>query len=123
MKGGDVMLNQSILVGRIVRDPEIKKSENEKSFANVTIAVPRSYKNADGEYDTDFIDCIVWGGVAENMAEYCKKGDLVGIKGRIETWEEETEQGKNKKATIVVADKITYLAQAKEKQSEEEMDM
>ena len=117
------MLNQSVLVGRVVRDLELKKSENDKSFANVTIAVPRSYKNADGEYDTDFIDCIAWGGVAENMAEYCKKGDLVGIKGRIETWEEENEQGKYEKKSIVVADKVTYLAQAKEKQSEEEMDM
>ena len=117
------MMNQFVCVGRLVRDLELKTSENGKTYTNMTVAVPRSYKNENGEYDTDFIDCITWGGVAENATEYCKKGDLIGLKGRVETWEKENEQGQTEKSTLVVADKLTYLAKAKEKQSEEEMDM
>ena len=51
------MLNQIVLVGRLVATPEVKELEDEKKVANITVAVPRSYKNADGEYETDFIDC------------------------------------------------------------------
>lgn len=72
------MLNQAVLVGRIVQDPELRETENGNKIANMTLAVPRSYKNANGEYDTDFISCVLWKGVAENTVEYCKKGDLVG---------------------------------------------
>ena len=91
------MLNQTVLVGRLVSDPEIKESEGEKKYANITLAVPRSYKNEDGEYETDFIDVRLWNGVAENTAEYCKKGDLIGAKGRIQTREVEKEDGTKSK--------------------------
>ena len=53
------MLNQVVLVGRLVRDPELRETEEGKKVTNITIAVPRSYKNIDGEYDTDFIDCTL----------------------------------------------------------------
>ena len=75
------MLNQSILVGRIVKDPEVKETENGNKVTNITLAVQRPYKNINGEYDTDFISCVLWKGVAETTAEYCKKGDLIGING------------------------------------------
>ena len=77
------MLNQAVLIGRIVRDPELKDTEKGK-VTNITLAVPRSFKNTNGEYDTDFISCVLWKGVAESTAEYCKKGDIVGVKGRIQ---------------------------------------
>ena len=79
------MLNQSILVGRIVKEPEIRETENGTKVTNLTLAVQRSYKNVEGEYDTDFISCVLWKGIAETTAEYCKKGDLIGIRGRIQT--------------------------------------
>ena len=79
------MLNQTVIVGRLVEDPKKKTLESGKEVGNITLAVSRSYKNADGVYDTDFIDCTLWNGVATNVVEYCKKGDVVGIKGRIET--------------------------------------
>ena len=59
------MLNQTVIVGRIVRDPELRETESGNKVTNITLAVPRSYKNADGEYDTDFIPCVLWRGVAE----------------------------------------------------------
>ena len=79
------MLNQTVIVGRIVRDLEVHETESGNKVAQLTLAVPRSFKNINGEYDTDYIPCVLWRGVAENTAEYCKKGDLVGIKGRIQT--------------------------------------
>ena len=76
------MLNQVVLVGRLVRDPELKVSENKKKFTTITHAVPRSYKNQNSEYDTDFIDCRLWSVVADNANEFCKKGDLLGNKSK-----------------------------------------
>lgn len=102
-------MNNYICVGRLVSDPELKQTENGKNYANITLAVTRSYKNIDGEYETDFLDCMVWGNVAENTVEYCKKGDLVGIKGRLETNIYETSTGEKRKATNIVAEKITFV--------------
>lgn len=106
----DKMLNQAVLVGRIVYDPELRETDNGNKVANVTLAVPRSFKNSDGEYDTDFISCVLWKGVAENTVEYCKKGDLVGIKGRIQTRDVELEDDSHHKYVEVVAEKVTFLS-------------
>lgn len=102
------MLNQVVLVGRLVKDPELRETENEKKVTHITLAVPRSYKNIDGEYETDFIDCTLWTGIAEATSEYCHKGDLLGIKGRLETGSYEKD-GEKKYKTSVIAEKITYL--------------
>ena len=103
------MLNQIVFVGRLVRDPEIKESENGNKYTNITLAVPRSYKNEKGEYDADFIELRLWKGVAETTAEYCKKGDLLGAKGRVETRLYEKD-GDRKYITDLVAEKITFLS-------------
>lgn len=105
------MLNQAVLVGRIVKDPELKDTEKGK-VTNLTLAVPRSFKNSNGEYDTDFISCILWKGVAESTVEYCKKGDLVGIKGRIQTSSYEKDE-ETKYKTEIVAEKVTFLSSKK----------
>ena len=103
------MLNQTVLVGRLVQDPKIYETENGNKITSITLAVPRSYKNINGEYDTDFIPCVLWKGVAENTAAYCHKGDLLGIKGRIQIRKAEGEE-KNYNITEVVAEKVTYLS-------------
>ena len=107
-----MVLNQAVLVGRIVKDPELKDTEKGK-VTNITLAVPRSFKNTNGEYDTDFISCVLWKGVAESTAEYCKKGDLVGIKGRIQTRDVELEDETHKKYVEVIAEKVTFLSSNK----------
>lgn len=106
------MLNQTIIVGRLVKDPEISVTDNGKKLSRITLAVPRSYKNSDGLYDTDYIDCTLWTGVAESASTYCKKGDLIGVRGRIQTAVIEKEDGKKKK-TEVVAEKVTFLSTKK----------
>lgn len=73
------MLNQIVLVGRLVKDLVLKETEQGKKRSFITLAIPRSFKNAEGSYDTDFIDCILWDGIAKNTAEYCKKGDVIGV--------------------------------------------
>ena len=78
------MLNQFVGVGRLVAEPSAKEMEDGKKVSNITIAVPRSYKNENGEYDTDFVDVVLWNGIAENTAEWCEKGDVVGIRGRVQ---------------------------------------
>ena len=112
------MLNQLVVIGRLVRDPELRKTENGKNVTNITLAVPRSYKNPNGEYDTDFIDCVLWSTVAESTTEYCKKGDLLGVKGRIKTRKIETEDEKTKQVTEVVAEKVTFLSSRKHKETD-----
>ena len=112
------MMNQFWGVGRLVAEPEKKTSENGKSYLNFTVAVPRSYKNAEGEYETDFIDVVTFGPMAETTSEYCKKGDLIGIKGRVETSVYENETSEKKKSTQIIADRISFLSSAKIKEDE-----
>ena len=99
------MLNQVILVGRIAKFQE----EEEKTI--IILAIPRSYKNNEGIYETDFIDCQLFGSIAKNTTEFCKNGDIVGIKGRIE---------KSNNETIIIADKITFLTSKKPTEEEKE---
>lgn len=94
------MLNQIVLVGRLTSDPQIKEVE-ERKVCVITLAVPRSYKNENGEYDTDFIPCRLLRSIAENTVEYCKKGDLVGVKGKIQSTDNEIE---------IIAEKLTFLS-------------
>lgn len=108
------MLNHTVLIGRIVRNPELKLTDNGKKVANLTLAVPRGFKNQNGEYDTDFINCVLWKGIAESTVEYCKKGDLVGVKGRLQTREYETEEKEKRQVTEVVAEKVTFLSSKKQ---------
>lgn len=111
------MLNQTVVVGRIVKDPELKETDNGRKVTNITLAVPRSFKNINGEYETDFIPCVLWKGVAETTTLYCKKGDLVGIKGRIQTRTFEKEDEK-KQIMELVAEKVTFLSSKRQEEAE-----
>ena len=106
------MLNQLVIAGRLVSDPQIVTTENNKKRTYITVAVPRSYKNVDGNYDTDFIRCTLWNGIAETTCEYCKKGDIVGVKGRIQTSSYEKE-GEKVYSMDVIAEKVSFLSTKK----------
>jgi single-strand DNA-binding protein len=108
------MLNQTVLVGRLTKDPEIVTHENGKKISAITLAVQRSFKNTEGIYETDFIRCILWNGIAENTCEYCHTGDVVGIKGRLQTSSYQDEQGKTKYVTEVIAERVTFLTSKKD---------
>ena len=103
------MLNQIILVGRLTRDITVNKSENGTKVATISLAIPRSFKNSDGNYDTDFIDCVAFDIVAENTAEYCSKGDIVGVKGRVQS-KTIVKDDKKEYSTDIICEKITFLS-------------
>lgn len=111
------MLNQVTLVGRLVKKPEVVESENKTKRSIITLAVPRNFKNVNGEYETDFIDCILWQNNALNTAEYCDKGDIIGIRGRIQTSVYEKEGTKIYKKEII-AEKVTFLSGNKKEKAE-----
>ena len=112
------MLNQTVIVGRLVKDPELKETDNGAKVTNITLAVPRSFKNSEGEYETDFISCVLWKGIAENTVEYCKKGDLLGVKGRVQTRNYEDKEEKKHFVMEIVAEKVTFLSSKKDEKEE-----
>ena len=114
------MLNQVVLVGRLTSDLEAKELEDGKKVTNMTLAIPRSFKNAEGEYETDFIDCSLWNSIAENTAEYCEKGDIVGVKGRLQSSSFEKEDGNKEFRTQVMAEKVTFLSSRSKDEPERE---
>jgi len=104
------MLNNVILVGRLTADPEIVEIEGSKKVTTVILAVNRNFKNPDGIYDTDFIRCILWNSVASTTTEYCHIGDVIGVKGRLQTSKYEDENKKVHYITDVVAERVTFLS-------------
>ena len=106
------MNNLVYLIGRLVSDPELKKTETSKEHASITLAVQRSFKNPDGIYESDFIRCTLWNGIAQNTYEYCKKGDLVGIRGRLQIRNYQ-DNNETKYITEVIAEKVTFLSSKK----------
>lgn len=112
------MLNQIILVGRLTRDISIHKSEKGVKVATISLAIPRSFKNVEGNYDTDYIHCIAFENTAENTAQYCGKGDIVGVKGRLQSKVTERD-GKKEYSMEVIAEKVTFLSSNKESSLEE----
>lgn len=109
------MLNQVVLVGRLTSDPEAVSIDGGHKKSVFNVAVPRSYKNSNGEYETDFIRCVLWDAIATSTSEYCKKGDIVGIKGRIQVSTFEKDD-KKEYITEVIAEKVTFLSSKKEKE-------
>lgn len=108
------MLNNVILVGRLTKNIEIEELEDGKKVTTITLAIPRNYKNADGEYDTDFVECVLWNAIAQNTVEYLNKGDIIGVKGHLQTDTYEDKNGNKRKSLNVIAEKITFLSSKKD---------
>ena len=113
------MLNNVVLVGRIAGEIKLEKLENGGKIARLTLAIPRSFKNEEGIYEIDFIDCVLWHTVAETTKEYCRKGDIIGVKGRIQTRDIENENGEKRKITEIIAERVTFLSSKKNEESDE----
>ncbi len=107
------MYNYVFLVGRLVRDIEVHKTENGKEVSTITLAVSRPFKNPQtNTYDTDFINILIWEPVVGSVAEYAHKGDALAVKGRIQVKKEEV-AGKNLYTQEVVAERVLFLSNAK----------
>lgn len=103
------MINNTVLVGRMVRDAELRYTPSNQAVATFTLAVNRNFKSQNGEREADFINCVIWRQQAENLANWCKKGALIGITGRIQTRSYENQQGQRVYVTEVVADNFQLL--------------
>ena len=103
------MLNRVVLVGRLTRDPELRYTASGVAVSNFTVACNRPFTNQQGEREADFINCVVWRRPAENLANYMKKGSLIGVDGRIQTRSYEGQDGKMVYVTEVVADSVQFL--------------
>ncbi len=88
------MLNRVVLVGRVTKDPDLRYTPNGVAVANFTIAVNRPFSNQEGNRETNFINCVIWRKPAENLANYQKKGALIGVDGRIQTRSFKGQDGK-----------------------------
>jgi single-strand DNA-binding protein len=104
-------MNNVVLIGRLVSDPELRYVGEDSAISTFTLAVD---KFVNGEKDADFIRCKVWGKQAESLAEYKKKGDQIGLNGHIETGSYETDSGEKRYTTEVVCERIEYLASKQE---------
>lgn len=102
-------MNNVLLVGRLAKDPIKKATQSGVSVTYITIAVNRNYKNKEGNYDTDFINCVLYRSMADNTAVYCHKGDLVSVRGAIQTRSYHTQDGSTRYITEVSCKKIVFL--------------
>lgn len=102
-------MNKIILIGRMSKDIEIRYTQNQKEVGNFDLAVNRNYKNANGEYDTDFFKCIAWGNLAKTIHTYTSKGSQIAIEGRVENRTYQANDGTNRYVTEVVVEGMQLL--------------
>jgi single-stranded DNA-binding protein 3 len=110
------MLNNVCLVGRMTKNAELRYTPNNQAVATFTLAVNRNFKNANGDREADFINCVIWRQQAENLANWVEKGALIGIIGRIQTRSYENQQGQRVFVTEVVADNFQLLESRKDRE-------
>src|SRR5690625_1896926 len=103
------MLNRVVIVGRLTRDPDLRYTPNGVAVANFTVAATRPFTNQQGNREADFINCVVWRKPAEYLANYMKKGNLIGVDGRLQSRSYEGQDGKTVYVTEVVADSVQFL--------------
>lgn len=103
------MINQVTLVGRLTRDPELRRTSDGLPVTSVTLAVSRQFRNQQGEIEADFVQCTIWKKAAENTVQYCRKGSVVGVTGRLQTRHYDNKEGKRVYVTEVVAESIRFL--------------
>ena len=115
------MYNLVSLIGRLTKDPEIITTDNNKKVSRITLAVQRSYKNAEGIYEADFIRCVLWDGIASRVCEYFKKGDLIAVRGQLKSSVYEDDNKEKKYSTEVMVDKVVFLTNKKEDKAPEEI--
>lgn len=109
------MLNRTVIMGRFTADPELRRTQSGTAVASFTLAVERDFKGQNGDRETDFIDLVAWGGTAELVAKYFRKGRMAVAEGRIQTrnWMDKNDQ--KRKTTEIVVENI-YFADSKEKE-------
>ena len=107
-------MNQVILIGRLVQDPTAQYTNNGTAFTKNSIAVQRNYKNANGEYDTDFLNIVAYRTQAELIVKHFNKGDRIGVTGSIQVDKWTDQSGQNRYTTNIIVEKVEFLQDKKE---------
>lgn len=102
-------MNKVLEIGRTTKDIELRYTATQKPVVTFSIAVKRTYKNANGEYDSDFINCVAYGNLAECISKYVGKGDLIGVDGRLQTRNYTDNNGTKHYITEVIVDDVEFL--------------
>lgn len=110
------MINQVVLVGRLTKDADLRYTSGGQAVATFNLAVNRNFTNQSGEREADFVNCVIWRKPAETLANYAKKGTLIGVVGRIQTRNYENQQGQKVYVTEVVCDDFQLLESKKDNQ-------
>ncbi|MFP7275789.1 single-stranded DNA-binding protein [Bacillus paralicheniformis] len=103
------MLNRTVLVGRLTRDPDLRYVGDGKPVVSFTLAVNRTFKNQNGETEADFINCVAWRNTAENIANHLKKGSMAGVDGRLQTRSYDDQSGRRVFVTEVNVESVQFL--------------
>lgn len=103
------MINRAVVCGRLVRDPELRRTQNGTPVTSFTLAVNRTFKNADGQQEADFLNCVAWNKTAEIVEQYCSKGNLVGVEGRLQSRSYQDNQGNNRTVVEIIADQVQFM--------------
>ena len=113
-------MNKVILVGNLTKDVELTTTNSGLAVARFSLAVQRTFKNENGEYEADFPNCVVWRNQAENLAKYCHKGDKIGVVGSVQTRSYESTDGTKKFITEILAESIEFINTKKDNSQPEE---
>ena len=114
------MINRAVLVGRLTKDPELRRTQNDIPVTQFTLAVNRPFSNQQGENEADFIAVVAWRKTAEVVTKYVAKGSLVGVDGRIQTRTYDDQDGNRKYITEIVADSVQFLEPKKREEEPKE---
>lgn len=112
------MLNHIVIMGRLTRDPELRRTGSGLAVANFSVAVERDYPNKEtGEKETDFIDCVAWRQTGEFVSKYFSKGSMIAVSGRLQIRSWTDKDGNSRKTAEIIADNV-YFGESKRKESE-----
>lgn len=115
------MINRVVLVGRMTKDPDIRYTGNGTAVTNFTIALNR-FGAQEGQQQADYINCVVWNKVAQSVADYCSKGSLVGIDGRLQSRSYDNQQGQKVYVTEVLCNSVQFLDTRKKEETQKQQD-
>lgn len=115
-------MNIVCLTGRLVKDPEIRYTKDQKPVASFTLAVERNYKDANGERPADFVNCVAWNNSATFLERYANKGDMLSVTGKVQVRKWQTRDGENRYKTEISCDSVEILSKKKGGQNREDVD-
>lgn len=110
------MINRVVLIGRLTRDPELRRTQQGDAVTSFTLAVNRNYTAKDGQQQADFINCVVWRKQAENVEKYCSKGSMVGVEGRLQSRSYDNAQGQKVFVTEVFCSNVQFIGSGQKNQ-------